>query len=359
MRLFANLRSRIRTKATLPVFRGAAAVVTAAGATIALFGEPRANGSFTSWGYVALSLIVSGFAFAIAIEVLQYGIETRAKELSDLERRVRSEWRVVEHHRLASISIGFNHRVQMPVTSFMAYIGGVVFRLSGDSEIEPGITTRNLRFDRVNDDVDLETAYALTASDSKDSYGRSNGISFYRAETELEIQLSPSTDSPEVRNPPNEESSPRLYTKTSRIEAITMIVGGGEWGYTTSNQDIWTDPQQLACGVYASLEWSDLQLGLSYRTITDLGHLRRLSVVLPKGFNLRPVDEFRLTLVGSGGVVASIDLESRRFALREDGGWETGLSGPELYTEIESDFFDERMRNLTGFYDELAKERLG
>jgi hypothetical protein len=135
-----------------------------------------------------------------------------------------------------------------------------------------------------------------------------------------------------------------------------MIVDGGEWGYTSSNQDVWSDPEQLACGVSASLQWANLQLGPNYRTVTDLGHIRRLEAILPRDFNLRPVDEFRVTFFGSGDFVASVDLRNRRFALREDGGWGTRFSGPELYMALESYFFRERMRKLTGFYDELADQ---
>jgi hypothetical protein len=310
-------------------------------------------------GYVALVFIVSGLALQSAIEFLQSRIDAKEQRLLDLERRARTEWQVVEREQLTSISLTFNHRVELSVTAFMDYLSGVVLSVSTDRELDPDIAPRNLRFARVNDEADLEMAYALTASDSKQFSRHSDGVSFYRAATEDEMQPAPSNHIPEARIAPNDETqtgSP-VFTKTGHISAVTQIVAGGEWGYTTSNQEAWTDPQKLVCGVYASFKWADLQLGASYRTIADLGHLHRLTIALPNTFNLRPADEFQLTFFGSRGVNVSIDLARRRFALREDGGWETGLKGSELYTALESDFFEERMRKLTGFYDDLAAQR--
>lgn len=346
------------SKTALVILKVGAALVSATGGAIALFGEPRLNAALTPWGYIALGCIFVGLCVSTGIELVQARLERHDERVAELEQRASREWTVVARQVVTSVAVSFHHRWEMSVSEFMGYLGGIIIRIAPDMHLDPLVTTRSLRFERVSQESDLEAAYALTASTRNGRVATSDGLSLYRAATDEETTPSSGSSSPEREgHPPNPQSAnePRLRTATSHVEAVTMIVGGGVWGYTTSNKEKWIDEKLQVCGVHASLKWSDLELGENYRTISELGRLRHVRVVLPDGFELRCVDEFHLTFFGSGGYVHSLDLDAFRFAQRdEDGRWEAGVTGPELYSHMLADFVSERTKNLADATDRRA-----
>jgi hypothetical protein len=347
---------RVSSKAAVVALKVSAATVTAGGAAIALFGDPRSNGTLTRWGYFALSLIIMGFVITATIEVLQARADKRDNTAAELREKIGILWEAATHERLVSIAISFMHRVELPASEFMAYLNGVVVEIVADREIAPDVQRRLLRIEHAADSEDIEKRYSLVILAGDVRITRSDGLSLYRAASrdELVEPASPAQRDEGVAPNTASDEGGRMRTAVITVESIVQVCGGGQWGYVSSNSDHWYDENSNACGVYASLPWTALELGSAYLAVSDLAHLRRLAVVLPHGFDLRPVDTFDATVFGSRGFVGAVDLTSARFAQRDDRRWEASYTGAELYAWLKAEFEAEQYRRLSGFYQERA-----
>lgn len=280
-----------------------------------------------------------------------------AKETtSRIEDRARREWKVVEQQELTSVALSFMHRRDMPVATFMKYVGGISVRITSNSPPGTPEETVTLKFRSVSDATDLQSAFRLAATSGNVTRATSDGVTFYRKATSDEIEpRQPATDFEANGRGPNDETDmkPPIRSTVTRIEAVTMICSG--WAYTTSNKDVWVDPAKLSCGVRGSLSWSALWRGSACARVECLGRLRRLEVLLPNDFDLRPSDEFELTWFSSGDCVFLLHLENLRFARDEQSGsWSASVTGPWLYAHLAERFIDERIRRLAGAPDEDA-----
>ncbi len=321
-----------------------ALIIAATWGAIALFGEARENAALTITGWLALTLIVIGLLVSAAIKVYQWRIEKEKEAREALQTRATREWSVAEKQQLGKLSLTYYHRCEMPVAQFMQYLKGLSIKFIPDNNGNTLLRPRTLQFQRIADVSDLEQAYRLTVSVSQENFSSTGRLTFAKRIDPSEDEQNSTPPLPEPESTPPNEASTRFRTTTTRIVAITMVVG--DWGYHESNTEKWCDEQKLTCGTSALLEWDRLGLGAQYLTLGDLGHLRGLRITLPPHMNLRPVDKFNIAFQTSASTVAIVDLENLRFAQHDDGHWEASFTGPELYEHIASEFLASRLKRL-------------
>jgi hypothetical protein len=281
-------------------------------------------------------------------------VETRldsANATARLEDRARREWNVIERQALTSVELSFMHRVEMPVVAFMNYVEGVQIRFIPDSRFKTSEETISLRFRKVSDVADLQSAFGLVAAKANNSRVSSGRVSIWRKATNHEAAATRRADEPEtdVRGPNTQtDTRARIRRLTAVVlQSITMRFNG--WAYTSSNKDNWTDAATLACGLRGSIEWIGLGWESICAIVQDIGQLQSLEVRLPGDFDLRPSDQFLLTWSTSGHRVLQLRLDNLRFAQEEwSRAWIASLTGPELYAHFAQQFVEERMRALAG-----------
>ena len=270
-----------------------------------------------------------------------------AETITRSRERARQEWIVVERQALASLSLSFKHRVEMPVSALMNYVEGVRIQITPDRL--HGNQAVSLRFRKISDDTDLQSAFRLVTDKSAPDQATTRSVSFWRTLTADEREWTePTHDGALPERAPNQETErkPRItHSGPTQIETVTMFCDG--WAYTSSNKDVWTDPERLACGVDGSIQWRDLHWEGLCETVQDLGRLESIEVFVKRDFDLRPADEFKIVWFTSNRGVFILKLDGFRFGQHEQSGvWSASLTGPELYAHFAEQFVDRRLEEL-------------
>lgn len=312
------------------------------GAAMALMGNTRKSGKLTRIGRLSAVLILSGFATAIGIEIFEWKEKRTEQKWARDQKKLDEEWHSTESQTIAKLAISLHQRREVPVHQFEKELSEMQISfatLFQGRDVEP-LCVR-LRVLPISKEPDAEDRLKLVAEKGSLRCGSGSKTMLFKKGGSPPPQET-------VISVPRKEISIVLAQDRSEAngdETLTNhdghimveVVGGGmtinNWPYSYDMDYDWTDPEEMACGIYAEIPWSMTGLDEVVRCLGDISRLAAISVSLPLAMSTDLVDSLTMELWLSDGqcfILDTCDMEfERNGGLRRahfsGHGWKTGI----------------------------------
>lgn len=316
--------------------------ITAIGAAIALFGEPRKDGRFTRQGKLSLYLVLIGLLASSTFEINQWDEKKEKERAVKIAKEFARQWEYMKNQPITSLKLELLQRREIPVKEFANYLGTIALTCRTRIPLSEGIPNSYIIHIESNGKATHPwKELRLVAHDKKKNIVAIGDAASLKKKFQEEVTGITQSDNKEKQNrklPP--EVKGELLSGT--VISETLSING--WPYSSSAEFNWDDPNSLACGIEAGIRWADIDFGETIKNLSDLTKLASIELSVPVGFDFNIIDYLPLSIMLANHEVFWIPLNNIDFY--EDGKfWIGNVSGLELLTFFERKF-ERRVKKL-------------